>query len=119
MATTWIRGRPSVLGAAIATRRPAARLMRPEWARSSSRSRTPRRGREDGAKRRRPRSPIHGRIVDAQWPTPAYLGADVGSRNCDQAHDPPVAGSKIRLRDVTLEDADLLDAWAADPVGAW
>jgi RimJ/RimL family protein N-acetyltransferase len=28
----------------------------------------------------------------------------------------PFSGSKIRLRDVTLEDADLLDAWAADPV---
>jgi RimJ/RimL family protein N-acetyltransferase len=27
----------------------------------------------------------------------------------------PVAGSKVRLRDLTIDDADLLDAWAADP----
>jgi RimJ/RimL family protein N-acetyltransferase len=27
----------------------------------------------------------------------------------------PAAGSLIRLRDLTLDDADLLDAWAADP----
>jgi RimJ/RimL family protein N-acetyltransferase len=27
----------------------------------------------------------------------------------------PAIGSKVRLRDVTIEDADLLDAWAADP----
>ena len=28
----------------------------------------------------------------------------------------PLTGAKVRLRDVTLDDADLLDAWAADPV---
>lgn len=28
----------------------------------------------------------------------------------------PVTGSLVRLRDVTLEDADLLDRWAADPL---
>jgi RimJ/RimL family protein N-acetyltransferase len=28
----------------------------------------------------------------------------------------PVAGSLVRLRDVTLEDADLLDRWSADPL---
>ena len=28
----------------------------------------------------------------------------------------PVSGSRIRLRDVTIGDADLLDAWSADPV---
>jgi len=27
----------------------------------------------------------------------------------------PVGGARIRLRDVALEDADLLDAWSADP----
>jgi RimJ/RimL family protein N-acetyltransferase len=30
--------------------------------------------------------------------------------------DLPVSGSRIRLRDVTIDDADLLDAWSADPV---
>lgn len=29
--------------------------------------------------------------------------------------DLPVSGIKVRLRDVTLADADLLDAWSADP----
>lgn len=28
----------------------------------------------------------------------------------------PVTGARVRLRDVTIDDADLLDAWAADPV---
>jgi len=27
----------------------------------------------------------------------------------------PVVGARVRLRDVTLDDADLLDAWSADP----
>jgi RimJ/RimL family protein N-acetyltransferase len=27
----------------------------------------------------------------------------------------PAIGSSVRLRDVTIDDADLLDAWAADP----
>jgi RimJ/RimL family protein N-acetyltransferase len=27
----------------------------------------------------------------------------------------PLAGSRVRLRDVTLDDADLLDGWAGDP----
>ena len=27
----------------------------------------------------------------------------------------PAIGSRVRLRDLTIEDADLLDAWAADP----
>jgi RimJ/RimL family protein N-acetyltransferase len=31
---------------------------------------------------------------------------------------PPVAGPHVRLRDVTLEDADLLDAWNADPASS-
>lgn len=28
----------------------------------------------------------------------------------------PAVGSRVRLRDLTLEDADLLDAWSADPL---
>jgi RimJ/RimL family protein N-acetyltransferase len=28
----------------------------------------------------------------------------------------PIEGSLVRLRDVTLDDADLLDAWSGDPV---
>lgn len=28
----------------------------------------------------------------------------------------PVSGGRVRLRDVTLTDADLLDAWSADPL---
>ena len=38
------------------------------------------------------------------------------SRPATKPTNLPVAGSRIRLRDVTLEDADLLDTWAADPV---
>jgi RimJ/RimL family protein N-acetyltransferase len=29
--------------------------------------------------------------------------------------EPPVEGTRVRLRDLTIADADLLDAWAADP----
>jgi RimJ/RimL family protein N-acetyltransferase len=38
------------------------------------------------------------------------------SERASGAGELPISGSRICLRDVTLNDADLLDAWAADPV---
>lgn len=37
------------------------------------------------------------------------------SERASGAGELPVSGSRTRLRDVTIDDADLLDAWAADP----
>ena len=45
-----------------------------------------------------------------------YLDGMTANRDGAVAGSLPVIGNRVRLRDVTLADADLLDAWSGDPL---